>query len=112
VPVAGPALAGPIVAFAGIGRPEKFFRTIVESGANLIERHEFPDHYRYGARELARLEDEAALAGARLLTTAKDAARLPPQWRNRIAVLEVEVEWRDAAALEALIDRVMERAHG
>ena len=112
VPVARQAFAGPIVAFAGIGRPEKFFRTIVESGATLIERHEFPDHYRYGAAELARLEDEAARDGARLLTTAKDWVRLPPPWRDRIAVLEIEVEWRDAAALEALLDRVAERARG
>jgi tetraacyldisaccharide 4'-kinase len=108
VPVA--PLAGPVVAFAGIGRPEKFFRTLAEGGAQIIARHAFPDHHRYGAAELARLGAEAERAGARLVTTAKDWVRLPQDWRGRVVALEVEVEWRDAAALDALLDRLVERA--
>src|SRR6202044_2222737 len=57
VPVA--AMAGPVIGFAGIGRPAKFFRTLAESGATLVAQHGFPDHHRYGAAELARLGDEA-----------------------------------------------------
>jgi tetraacyldisaccharide 4'-kinase len=112
VAVAGVALDGPLLAFAGIGRPEKFFRTAIETGANLVARRAFPDHHRFTAAELARLGNEAERAGARLLTTAKDAVRLPPQWRARVGVLEVAVEWRDAAVLDALLDRLMERARG
>ena len=106
------AIAGPAIAFAGIGRPEKFFRTLVESGATLVAKHGFPDHHRYGAAELARLGDAAQRAGARLVTTAKDWVRLPQAWRERVEVLEIEVAWQDAAALDTLLDRIAERARG
>jgi len=112
VAAAGAAPTGRFIAFAGIGRPEKFFRTAVEAGATLVARHGFPDHHRYTAAELARLGDEAERTGARLLTTAKDAVRLPPPWRARVTVLEIAVEWPDEAALDALLGRLMERARG
>jgi tetraacyldisaccharide 4'-kinase len=108
VPVA--ALAGPVVAFAGIGRPEKFFRTLVDSGATLVAQKSFPDHHPYRAADLVQLGAAAERAGARLVTTAKDAVRLPPDWRPRVAVLEVAVAWRDEAALDTLLDRIAERA--
>jgi tetraacyldisaccharide 4'-kinase len=111
VPVAAP-LAGPVIAFAGIGRPEKFFRTVVETDATLVARHAFADHHVFSETELARLAAEAEKAGARLVTTAKDAVRLPPAWRARVAVIEVEVEWRDRAALDAVLKRVTEAPRG
>jgi tetraacyldisaccharide 4'-kinase len=109
VPVAGTALDGPVVAFAGIGRPEKFFRTVADTGARLVAARGFPDHHAYAQRTLERLAAEAEAAGARLVTTAKDAVRLPPMWRVRVAVLAVEVRWQDAAALEALLARAERR---
>jgi hypothetical protein len=36
---------------------------------------------------------------------------LPPAWRERVSVIEIEIVWSDAAALDALLDRVTERAH-
>jgi tetraacyldisaccharide 4'-kinase len=111
-PVAGTALPGRWLAFAGIGRPEKFFRTLTQSGWDLAARRAFPDHHRYGAAELERLESDAGKAGARLVTTAKDWVRLAPRWRERVSVLEVEVQWRDEAALAALVRRVAEKARG
>jgi tetraacyldisaccharide 4'-kinase len=103
---AGPPLAGPVIAFAGIGRPQKFFRTLAETGASLVARHAFADHHVFTETELARLAAEAEKAGATLVTTAKDAVRLPPAWRARVAVLDVEVQWRDNAALDAVLARV------
>ncbi len=103
---AGAVAGRKLVAFAGIGRPEKFFASLEAAGGHLVARHGFADHHRYGAAELARLRAEAAEAGALLVTTAKDRARLPPADRAGIAVLEVAVAWEDAAALDALLARV------
>jgi tetraacyldisaccharide 4'-kinase len=106
----GEDLAGQaVVAFAGIARPEKFFASLEAAGARVVARHRFADHHRYGAGELARLRAAAAAAGARLVTTTKDLARLAPMERAGIAVLEVRVAWDDAAALDALLVRA---AHG
>ena len=94
------------VAFAGIGRPAKFFATLAATGARLVACHGFPDHHRYGEDELGRLRAEAEAAGALLVTTVKDRARLAPEWRARIAVLAVSVAWQDGAALDRLLGRV------
>jgi len=87
------------LAFAGIGRPAKFFATLEATGALLVGRHGFPDHHPYRGDTLNRLSDEARQAGAALVTTAKDWVRLPPAWRDRVQVLEVELAWQDEAAL-------------
>jgi len=107
VPRDAGAVAGKaFVAFAGIGRPEKFFATLEAAGGRLLARHGFADHHRYDAGELARLRTEAKAAGALLITTTKDRARLPTAEREGIAVLEVEVAWEDEAALDRLLARV------
>lgn len=71
------ALAGDrVLAFAGIGDPEKFFATLDEAGVAAPVRRSFPDHYRYGASDAAALLAEAERNRLVLLTTEKDGARL------------------------------------
>ncbi len=69
-------LAGrPLLAFAGIGRPEKFFATLRDSGLTVAQTRAFADHHPFTDAEIASLRAEAA--GRTLVTTEKDAARLP-----------------------------------
>ena len=100
------APGAPLVAFAGIGRPEKFFATLRGLGAEPVAERAFPDHHRFREDELLRLEGLAAGFGARLVTTDKDAVRLPPSWRARVAVLRVAVAWEDAGALDRVLARI------
>jgi tetraacyldisaccharide 4'-kinase len=103
-PVGGGEFAGKTVAaFAGIGRPEKFFATLRSLGAVIAAAHEFPDHHAFRPAELAALGDEAARLCATLVTTSKDWVRLDPATRGGVAVVEVEIVWRDPAALAALL---------
>ena len=111
VPVDAHAFAGTrVVAFAGIGRPAKFFATLRGVGAELIATHAFPDHHRYAEGELFPLRRAAEAAGARLVTTAKDWARLPPFWRRGIEVLAVELRWHDPASAAELLLRTLRPA--
>jgi tetraacyldisaccharide 4'-kinase len=71
-----PNVAGPVVAFCGIARPEQFFAGLEAEGIRLASRHAFPDHYRYRRRDMERLASEAQVADATLITTEKDRARL------------------------------------
>jgi tetraacyldisaccharide 4'-kinase len=74
---AGPALKGRrVLAFAGIGDPEKFFASAHEAGIDVAERRPFPDHHRFSAEEAARLIMDAEHNGLALLTTEKDRARM------------------------------------
>jgi tetraacyldisaccharide 4'-kinase len=95
-----------VVAFAGIGRPAKFFASLTALGATLVAAHPFPDHHRYSARELTRLRSEAVRAGARLVTTAKDWVRLPAVLRSGIETLEVDLHWDDPATILGLLSRL------
>lgn len=91
------------VAFAGIGRPEKFYASMRELGFNLVETVDFPDHHRYTAVELNRLIDKARSKDALLFTTAKDFVKIPTQMQKYFRVLEIEIRWEDEAALSKFI---------
>lgn len=92
-----------LVAFAGIGRPDKFFQTLTALGADIRARHSFPDHHRYSDTELDRLRAEAKRHGARLVTTRKDFVRLSAAQRDGIDVLDVAMAFDDLAALDRLL---------
>jgi tetraacyldisaccharide 4'-kinase len=63
-------------AFAGIGRPANFERTLAELGLDVVGFAGFPDHHWYDAREVERFAADARARGARaLITTEKDAVR-------------------------------------
>jgi tetraacyldisaccharide 4'-kinase len=99
-----------VVAFAGIGRPAKFFASLRQVGAEIVRACPFPDHHRFTPVEITGLRCAAERAGARLVTTAKDWVRLPPDAREGIEVFEVELRWRDLAAVAALLGPVLRRA--
>jgi tetraacyldisaccharide 4'-kinase len=65
-----------VLAFAGIGDPEKFFATALEAGIAVAQRHAFADHHRYTAEDAAELIMQAEHSGLSLLTTEKDRARM------------------------------------
>ncbi|HLO74934.1 MAG TPA: tetraacyldisaccharide 4'-kinase [Magnetospirillum sp.] len=98
-----------VVAFAGIGRPAKFFDTLEGCGAQLVGAHSFPDHHAYSRAELTELIAEAERQGALLATTAKDAVRVPSDLRPHLAVLTVRLVWDNPETVDALLDRVDSR---
>jgi tetraacyldisaccharide 4'-kinase len=98
-----------VVAFAGIGRPEKFFRSLADTGALLAGRHGFADHHRYRRREIGALLAEAAAKEALCVTTAKDRVRVPADLRPSITILPATVSWQDPAALAQVLDRLPNR---
>jgi tetraacyldisaccharide 4'-kinase len=111
-PLRGERLAGSrLVAFAGIGRPEKFFATLRALGADLVGTRAFPDHHPFRVAELEGLRRDAERSGARLITTAKDIVRVAPARRAGIEVLEVEIRWSDPIALDRLLSPVAQSVH-
>lgn len=96
-----------LLAFAGIGRPEKFFESLWAIGVDLAATATFPDHHPYTVQEVQGLCDQARRLGARPVTTAKDAVRLPPSLRPRVHIAEIELEWSDASALETVLAPVL-----
>ena len=107
LPSAPAAVAGRAVfAFAGIGRPEKFFSTLRDMGARVLGTRAFPDHHRFNAIELAALRALAQSFGALLVTTEKDFARIAELDRKAILPVPVHVVFETDPALSALLGRL------
>ena len=101
-----------IVAFAGIGRPEKFFQTVSNIAPNLVGTMAFPDHHQYTEKDARYLMSSAFAKDAILLTTEKDWVRLPinnPSLNElkqnaRTLPIRLDIELSDQAQLAKLID--------
>ncbi len=90
------------IAFAGLARPEKFFETARALKLNLAATRDFADHYVYKQEDIDALRLEAEEQGALLLTTEKDAVRLPPDFRADVVVLPVQLTFTEPGAEKAL----------
>jgi tetraacyldisaccharide 4'-kinase len=102
-----------VVAFAGIGRPEKFFETLRQTGALLAASHAFADHHVYTKTELEHLRAEARNANALLVTTAKDHVRMgaPSDVQALdLHVLDVALAPDEPGDLEDLLTQGLARA--
>lgn len=100
---------GRFLAFAGIGRPTKFFDTLRACGGELVVTKAFGDHHAYTRTELHALVERAAREELRLITTEKDAVRLAPLVRaepklGAFETLPVRLSFADPDAVAELLD--------
>jgi tetraacyldisaccharide 4'-kinase len=115
-PEAVAALAGkPVLAFAGIADPGKFFATLEAHGIAAAVRKPFPDHHRYAVDEISALLACAQRNGLTPVTTEKDLARLSrdPAATDliaRSATLPVTLTFRQAPAVEAMLRAAIRRS--
>ncbi|MCB1556341.1 MAG: tetraacyldisaccharide 4'-kinase [Alphaproteobacteria bacterium] len=93
----------PYFAFTGLGRPEKLRKTLESQGITLAAFQDFPDHHRYTARDLRKLQESAARYGARLITTEKDVVKLPPEFATD--VLPIRLDFDDEKAVTTFLKR-------
>jgi tetraacyldisaccharide 4'-kinase len=112
------ALAGKaVLAFAGIGHPEKFFATLAAAGAQVAEARPFPDHHRYSPAEAGDLLEKARARNLVLVTTEKDQARMHgdaalAELARTVRVLPVRLVFNREAEIRAALADALARARG
>jgi tetraacyldisaccharide 4'-kinase len=97
-----------VLAFAGIGDPQRFFRTLRASGIEVVLEHAFADHHPFAKAEIESLIAAAKSDALTLVTTEKDLARLRtavgvPDWVREIVPFAVTLAFEDAAKLRTFV---------
>jgi tetraacyldisaccharide 4'-kinase len=96
----------PVVAFTGIGRPEKFFETVSSLGCIVQKKIPFADHHPYSRADIRHLRNTAKKGNARLLSTEKDAKRLPVPFLSEVTIVPIALEWDNKESIETLLDKI------
>ena len=108
-----------VVAWAGIGAPQRFFSTLAHLGAEVIEAVAFRDHQSVQEADAERLLAQAEWHDATLVTTEKDYARMrgasgqPGRLAETSRVLPIRLKFdaADAVRLASLLDAALTRQH-
>lgn len=96
-----------VIAFAGIARPKKFFDMLEGVGAVLVEKYAFADHKAYTSGQIRSLIWQAKQCNAILVTTSKDGARLWPEAKKQVTIVDVSIRWKDEAAVKNVLAKAV-----
>jgi tetraacyldisaccharide 4'-kinase len=104
-----------VLAFAGIGDPARFFRTLSAAGIDVVRAQTFADHHRFRQSEIHALLADAKASGLTLATTEKDFARLSDTGRAQslvgdIVPFKVTLQFDDAGGLSKFLSERLFRA--
>lgn len=97
-----------VVAFCGLGFPQKFYLSLQNTGLELIATESFPDHYQYKEEDLSRLRKLAHKHHCILITTRKDLVKIPPPWQEQLHVLDITIEFEDP---KKICDFILQKSH-
>jgi tetraacyldisaccharide 4'-kinase len=106
----------PLLAYAGIGRPAKFFESLAAAGATVKRTVPFPDHHRFSEADAAMLIARAEAEGLRLVTTEKDRVRLTGlggrlgELREKTTVFAVTLEFENPGAVGEMLEAAARKA--
>lgn len=92
-----------IMAFAGIGHPEKFYASLKKCGFNLKKTFNYPDHHFYTVAELNSLVNYARKNNLDIYTTSKDFIKIPPALQTEFKVLNIKIKWQNEPELQKFL---------
>ncbi len=103
---------GKLFAFAGIGRPNKFFDALRRAGGEVVEGLSYKNHYAYKDTDLKNLLDLSREYEAKLVTTEKDYVRIPKGFQKHVTPWPVSVEFEDELTLRRILHPIVAAVTG
>lgn len=97
-----------VVAFCGLGFPQKFYNSLQAAGFELVATESFPDHYAYKDEDLLRLHTLAKKHQGVLITTRKDLVKISPPWQDQLHVLDIAIQFENP---ERICDFILQKIH-
>lgn len=95
-----------VLAFTGLGFPEKFYQTLLNLGYDVVQTKSFPDHHPYKAEEIGELLQSAQKLNARLITTEKDLLRISDEYHKNMDVLKIELVFDKMDSLQDIMRKI------
>ncbi|MCV6599255.1 MAG: tetraacyldisaccharide 4'-kinase [Alphaproteobacteria bacterium] len=87
-----------VFAFAGIGNPNKFYKSLEEIGCVNFETKSFKDHHKYTKKDLSKFPKDK-----QLVTTMKDYVKLPQDFKEKVKVLEIKLDIENKKDLKEVL---------
>lgn len=94
-----------VLAFAGIGYPQKFYRSLEKCGLSVVKSYDFPDHHFYRKDELKDIIKKAAKKKLPIYTTLKDFIKIDPKMRSNFNVLNIKAEFENKSSLLSFMEK-------
>lgn len=95
------AQPGRVLAFSGIGRPEKFFQLLKSLDFEVVDAISYPDHHVFTSNDIKAMLKKSQELNAQLITTEKDFVRTPDEFRENLLTLPIELVINQADALKS-----------
>jgi tetraacyldisaccharide 4'-kinase len=86
---------GRVIGFCGLGYPEKFRKTLIEEGLDVVDFIAFSDHHPYTITEIQKLIKASRNSCTKLITTMKDYVKIPDVFKNEVLVVHIELVTSD-----------------
>ncbi len=106
-PRVGDLLGEEILAFCGLGYPEKFFDFLKNNGLKIVKTKSFADHYSYKDKDLRGLIKYAQQKGLKLVTTKKDWVKFSEEYRQKIDFLDIKFTFKQKDVIIDDIEKII-----
>jgi len=98
-----------VVAFCGLGYPEKFYKTLKKIGCNIIYKESFPDHHKYKEKIIKKLIKKANTLNSLLITTEKDHVKITNEYKSRIFYFPITTKYTNENILNNLLSSLLSK---
>ena len=92
-----------VIAFCGIGYPQKFYKSLNKIGCKVLYTKSFPDHYHYSEQDIKKLLKKSQELNSLLITTEKDHVKIMENYKSRIYYFPIKIELNNFKILDDLL---------